>query len=97
MIKDLNYTRTSKTGNPTNGGGLCGTRKTREHENHEEAKKEKVAVGLVAARENFEAEVRWFADRRVVSTCQRRDTYRNLDFCLRAKRQDLAFVVIQNA
>ena len=27
----------------------------REHENHEEEKKEKVAVGLVAARENFEA------------------------------------------
>ena len=45
----------------------------------------------------FLSEVRWFADRRVVSTCQRRDTYRNLDFCLRAKRQDLAFVVIQNA
>ena len=55
MIKDLNYTRTSKTGNPTNGGGLCGTRKTREHENHEEEKKEKGAVGLVAALENFEA------------------------------------------
>ena len=55
LIKDQNNTRTSKTGNPTNGGGLCGTRKTREHENHEEEKKEKVAVGLVAARENFEA------------------------------------------
>ena len=45
----------TQTGNPTNGGDSSGNRKTREHENHEEEKKEKVAVGLVAAREESEA------------------------------------------
>ena len=48
-------TRTSiRTGNPTNGRDSCGNRKKREHENTQKRKKEKVAVGLAAARENLE-------------------------------------------
>ena len=69
-------------------------RNKKEKKKKKKGKKKKKQINLLLL---FLSEVRWFADRRVVSTCQRRDTYRNLDFCLRAKRQDLAFVVIQNA
>ena len=59
LIKDRSYSRTSnKTGNPTNGGGLYGNRKKNEdmkNRKHEDEKKEKAEVGLVAARENSEA------------------------------------------